>query len=321
MATEISSQCPVPFLHALNLVQRSWLDIQHQFLWSFLYGDAAIPTIVPITSGTATVTVGSATVTVDATLAALLNALPVITPVTSQQFRVGTATIYSIVGWDGATTLTLDRLYADQQTGLVGSGGFQIFSCYFNAPTSDFLWWESVKDPVNGFPISTALTRETVDALDPQRFQSGWPRGVIPYRINPQPGNFYQYPQYEMWPAPLNNQTLVGTYFRSGLPFTSLSDTVKAPLSEDVVIELAKMYSYEWCISNPDKVPKGDYRFLYSKSQLRVYGQQGRPGMIDDYIRKDEAFSHRMLIDQVEPQFLDALPWVSQKQAIGYFPT
>ena len=329
MWTEISNQTPCPALHCRNLVNRAWSDVQRQFLWSFLYGEAPIPSLVPIVSGIATVTLGSPYVGCDATLIAALNSLPLLLSPTTQCFRVGTGTIYRIVAYNNtnapdqsgvpALSIQLDKLYADAAFGNIQGGnppgGFQIFTCYVNAPTADFLWWESIKDPVNGFFVATTMTRETVDTLDPQRFQSGWPRAVVPFIVNPTPGNFYGYPMYEIWPAPLNNQVLVGTYFRSGLPFTANSDTVIPPLGEDVVIELAKMYSYEWCIANPDKVPKGDYRFLYGASQKRY------SSLIDDYIRKDEAFSHRMLIDHAEPQFLDSLPWVSQKQAIGYFPT
>lgn len=326
MVQELSLQVPVPPLFIRTLVNRAWRDIQRQYPgWSFLYGDAAIPTVTPITGGTATVTIGRATVTVDATLKASLNALPLVFAPTTLQFRVGTGTIYNIIGWDGNAILTLDRLYVDSYAGAVSAGtiggGFQIFGAYYNAPAKDFIWWESIKDPVNGFFVATTMTRETVDVLDPQRFQSGWPRGVLPYKVNPQEGNFNGFPMYEIWPAPLNNQTLVGTYWRSGADFASLSSTLPAQIGEDVVIELAKMYCYEWCAANPNKVPKGDYRFLMGKCQLRVYGESGKPGMIDDYIRKDEGFSHMMLIDRVEPQFLDSLPWVSQKQAIGYFPT
>jgi len=330
MLLEVASQVPVAAPHALNLVNRAWLDVQRQYpTWSFLYGETPIPSIVPIVGGTATVTIGSPYVGCDVTLLTALNSLPVILGPTLQCFRVGTGTIYRIIGYNNtggtvngipANSLQLDKLYVDTAFGAIPggsspSGGFQIFTCYINAPTADFLWWESIKDPVNGFFVGTTKTRESVDIIDPQRFQSGWPRAIIPYIVNPTPGNFYGYPMCEIWPAPLNNQVLVGTYFRSGLPFQTLSDNVIPPIGEDVVIELAKMYAYEWCIANPDKVPKGGYQFLYNASAKR-YSR-----MIDDYIMKDEAFGHHMLIESVEPQFLDSLPWVSQKQAIGYFPT
>jgi hypothetical protein len=179
---------------------------------------------------------------------------------------------------------------------------------------ADFLWWESIVDPISGYSMRTCLTREEIDAQDPQRFQSGWPIGPLPYLINTQPGNFNGFPMYEMWPAPLNNYTYQGSYFRRGTQFVNLTDTVNAMLGEDLVIEQAKMYSYEWCMVNPDKVPKADYRFAYGASAKR-FAQ-----LLDEYILKDEEFSHRSVINMPEQSFYDALPWVSQRNEVMYAP-
>lgn len=317
MALELAGDTPVPYPRALTMVNRGWLDIQRSFLWSFLWGDAAIPTPIPITQGTVTLVIGSNLVVGDADASAVWLAQTLSpNPITTRQFRVGQGTIYNINSIDftvpTAAIITLAGPYVDPTAG-VGIG-YQVYSVYFNAPTKDFLWWESIKDPISGYDISTTFQRESVDLWDPQRFQSGWPRSVLPYLINPQVGNFQNFPMFEMWPAPLNNYTYVGTYYRSGMPFINYSDTVSSPLGEDVVIAAAKVKSYEWCVANPDKVSRheGSYRVGASGYQyLLGMAQKERKDLLNDYILMDESFSHRHMIPDLPANFFSSLPWVS----------
>lgn len=325
MSLEIAGVCPVPFNYALTLVNRAWLEVQREFLWSFLWGDAAIPTPTPITTGSCTLSIGSNQVILDANATAALSAVGLASPnpLTTRQFRIGQGTIYSINAYDTTTnapfgTLTLNQIYVDP---MQGAGiGYQVIGVYYNAPTSDFLWWESVRDPISGYGISSTLTREEVDIWDPQRFQAGWPKGVLPYKINPQPGNFANYPMFEMWPAPQQGYTYVGTYYRSGLPFTLPTDTVAAPLGEDVVIAQAKIRAYEWCVANPDKVPHAPgsqyragatgFQFLMGSAQAEL------KELLNGYILKDETFSNRHMIADLPKDVWAQLPWVSMKAGV-----
>lgn len=318
MATELAADMPVPFPKVLTIVQRAWLDIQDSYMWSFLWGDAAIPTATPITAGTCTPTIGLKEVigSVEASAAWLATGLAC--PFTTRQFRVGQGTIYNIDelidNGDLTATLVLSQIYVDPTDG-VGTG-YQVTSTYFNGPTRNFLWWESIKDPISGYDISTTMTREEIDFWDPQRFQSGWPKGVTPYAINQQEGNFNGFPMYEMWPAPLNNYTYVGTYFSGAIPFLGLNDQVPPPLGEDVVLAQAKYWCAEWCLQNPDKVPRheGSQRTGASGWQfLMAKAEQEKKALLNKYILKDEQFSHRSLIAALPKDFFNALPWVSMK--------
>jgi hypothetical protein len=311
MAQEVAGQTPIPFPLAKTLVNRAWLNVQRKYFWSFLRGDCAIPTPSATNAGTVTVTPGSPTVTPDATALAAWGAIPLITPITTQQFRVGTGTIYNIIGFAGGAA-TLSQPYVDPTFG--PGTGYQISSYYFNAPVQDFLWFESFIDPVSGYPIGSTMTREQVDREDPQRFQDGWPTQVIPYLVNPTPGNFFNFPMFEMWPAPLNNYTYVAKYWRRGAPFVKLTDVPTPPIGEDVILELAKAYSYEWCMVNPDKVQKGDYRFAMGKC-LKYFDH-----LLDDYLVSDENVSHAYVIPSEQGMNLGLLPWVSASEMIGYFP-
>jgi hypothetical protein len=320
MSLELSGQVPVPYPFCKTLVQRAYKDVQGRYIWSFLWGLWPIYTPAPISAGTFTTTLGSNEVTADANASAAITGLPEFFPVTVRQFRVGQGTIYNIIAADytvpTAVVLTLDKIYVDPT---VGAGQvYSILGVYYNAPVSDFLWWESITDPQSGYTFKTTLTREYVDRVDPQRFQAGWPIGVIPYQVNPWAGNFYGYPMYEIWPAPLNGYTYVGSGFRKGTGFSAVTDEVNPALGEDVVIELAKAYAYEWCEANRDKVPaasaKADFRYLIGKAR-KAYGE-----LIDDYIRQDAEFSHRHIIPSGESEFYGMLPWVSEKAGFQYVP-
>jgi hypothetical protein len=188
---------------------------------------------------------------------------------------------------------------------------------YFNAPAIDFLWWDELSDPVTGYTLSTETTRQEINDLDPQRLQLAIPAAVIPYQVNPNPGPAFRFPMYEMWPAPAG-LTYIGKFLRKGTGFSSVTDSVVYPLDEDVVIELAKTYAYEWCEANKDKLEVnqrgGDFRFLMGKCDKRY------KELIADYELVDETFSHRNIIAYADKGGLSSLPWVSQKQMQGSFP-
>jgi hypothetical protein len=306
----------VDYLFAKILVSRAWTNIQRKHGWSFLWGKRAIPTPSPTSAGTVTLVSGSPFVVGDSNANAAWGAVPGATPLATQQFRIGTGTIYNIVAYSpGTATLTLDNPYVDPQ---FGAGiQYNILGNYYSAPVADFLWWESIIDPVSGYSFRTMLTNEEVDDTDPQRFQSGWPVGVMPYQINPNTESpYYGYPMYEIWPAPLNGYTYVGSFFRRGAPFVLDTDQVNPMLSESLVISLAKTYAYEWAIANKDLpvAAKKGWQFALGVARKEFEGS------LNDYILKDEEFSHRHIINSADSAYIESLPWVSQKAEIMYAP-
>lgn len=321
MANEITGQVPIDYLLALTLVNRSWRDIQNRRIWSFLWGKVAIPTFVGLANpGTVTLTPGTNTVIGDAAARAAWAGVGLVTPITTLQFRVGQGNLYSIIKYQdnvppGFATLTLDQLFVDPASG--AGQAYAILQSYFNAPVQDFLWWDSFYDPVTGYSLKTERTRQEINMLDPQRLQLAIPDSVVPYQINRQPGNFFQFPQYEMWP-PGNGLTFVGEFLRGGADFQGVTDGVIYPIGEDVVIELSKVKAYEWCEANKHKLQpeqrNGDFRFLMGKAQ-KEYDK-----LIDQYELKDENFSHRNIIAFAERMGDLEIPWVSQKQMLANFP-
>ena len=318
MSLEIAGNVPCPYPLVKTYVSRAWQEIQRQCMWSFLWGDAAIATPNPIGAGSVTTQIGSNQVIGDATASAAWAAVGLVNPLTTQQFRVGQGTIYNIIGYDPLPnapfgTLTLDKIFVDPPGG--ATSGYQILGVYYTAPVQDFLWFDGVlRDPVSGYTIGVDKTRQEIDDIDPQRFQSGWPNEVIPYAVNQQPGTFYGFPMFELWPAPLNGFVYVGGYTRSGMPFVNLTDTVTPPLQEDIVIELASIKAYEWCLVNPDKCPKGDFRFAMGKADKK-YNE-----LLNKYMIMDEEISGRNVIPSQQGIGRSDCPWVSQAESVGYFP-
>ena len=121
MALELAGDTPTPYPRALTMVNRAWLDIQRSFLWSLLWGDAAVPTPMPITQGTVTTIAGSNQILGDTTASAIWLTAGLVNPITVRQFRVGQGTIYNINtltdNHNGTATLTLSKPYVVPSVG------------------------------------------------------------------------------------------------------------------------------------------------------------------------------------------------------------
>lgn len=322
MAAELNGLVPVPSPYCPTLVNRAWRDVQRQYFWSFRWIDFSIPTTGSVTTGTVTLTRGIPTVIGDAAASAAWAAIGLVNPITSQQFRVGQGTLYSIIAYDTTTnppfgTLTLDRAYVDTLSG--AGSNYQIYQVYYFAPVKNFVWFDDLRDPVTGYQLSTTKTRSEVGFIDPQRLQLGFPSAAIPYQINLQPGAFYGFPTFELWPAPQQSLTYVASGYCSEKDFDNtspgFSDTVIPPLGEDVVIERAKMLAYEYAIANPKIVGPGDFQYLHGMA-LKEYNR-----LTNQYIFKDEAFSKRNTIPAAEQAgYANNLPWVQMSTGYATFP-
>jgi hypothetical protein len=321
LSWEIVGQTATPFSLAQTFVNRAWQQIQREFLWSFLWSDVAIPTPQWVTTGTVTVTIGSTSVTADATAKAAWNAFGTAIPIHTRQFRVGQGTIYNIASYNpGTGVATLDRPYVDPTAGAGTS--YTILKCFYEAPSQDFVWWESIVDPNTGYTFQTELTKEQVDEIDPQRLNLGWPVGVDPRGIigygSAAPAGFLGYPQYEIWPAPTAGYTYVGSCFRSGMPFVNQTDSPPFQITDDVVIALAKVYAYEYAEAHLDSLPverrKVDFRYLIGAAakQYQI--------LLSGLIYKDEAGTKRHVIKSPNMGYVSTVPWVSARLMTATFP-
>ena len=236
-------------LLARTHLRNAWDDVRNMKGWSFQLGNGGFGTPPLVTAGSVTVAFGATTVLGDAQAsAAWLTASQPGSLLTQRQFRVGQSTIYNIIAYDGASTLTLDRPYYDVTS---GSGlGYSIYQCYYPTPVADFIAWESVLDVNNAIDLVTGTAkknRDWVDANDPQRQIFSNPGSIIPYGTDQRSGSSTAgWMLYELYPQPQAQYAYQTRYSRRGADLVLNSDTLPFPITEHVIKTLARVKAYEW---------------------------------------------------------------------------
>src|SRR5215813_763995 len=247
-------------LTARNLVNKAWLDIREDGLWSWLTaeGPLAVPNVV--SAGLATVTNGSPLVVGDATAAAVWITLalanpPLASPVLGQgrQFRIGTGSpIYNIIAFDGVNTITLDRNYGESSVTM----NYQIYRSYYAPPTpADFLRYMSITNIGFAYTISgkfLTFNQEQLNRMDPQRGSQGDAYVNASYRTAADGS-----PVYELWPAPVNTNAYIAIYQKRGLDMTpaGVVPAVDLPitLSKSLLMSRAEYRAALWAVKNVNR--------------------------------------------------------------------
>lgn len=285
-------------LLAQQLTNRSWIDIRDTRQWSWLRAVGVLNAPGIIGTGTVTTVQYNATVTLDAAANAALNNLnnPLIT---ERQFRVGTGPIYNIAAYDnGASTITLDRPYMDPS----GAGqGYSVYRCYYKPAdqsgntTSDFQIFRAVLNPVEGYAIlgqNLRVTRMELDARDPTRGSFDLAYALAGYSVDTT-----GIPIFEAWPHPTSPRAYITLYMRSG-PKISDNQDLPVTVSEDMVVEHALEFAYDWAIANAGRFVelKGVNWPLLKAEQKRKYDK-----MLLDARRRDD----NLITDSWLPQLRD----------------
>lgn len=294
MYSEVRGAVPkIPLGLAKTLIKRGYQDVRRQNLWSFQIYDSNWIAPALVDSGTATVVQGSNSVTLDATAAAaVIASITAYNPINQRQFRVGISTICNITDFDGVVTLTLDRGFPDEG----GSGeSYNIYQVYYPAPYQDHLSFVSVRDMVQFTDLILDKNMAWLDEQDPQRTWYYFPTHVVPRMLGTDEDNeeTYQFPMFELWGVPLTNRTYQLYGIRRGEDLSANSDTLPPAISEEVVIERAKYYAYEWAEANKGAIPRNqgpDFKFLMGacdaryKELYRKLRMQDRE-IVDNYFR------------------------------------
>jgi len=278
------------FAAAGQFVNDAWKFIRNSSLWSFNLFESAWITPPPITAGTVTTTQGSSSIQFDATAVAAINAAQLASPyslITQRQFRggaiAGISGIYNIIQYDSvAGGATLDRIFADLgQT----SGTYFLYQTYYvpvdgnNSPVKDFLTWLSVRNMMMFLDLDLTRTKEWADARDPQRSWYQFPTHVIPWgpdvrgQGTPNASASLGCMLYELWGTAITPFTYHCYGLRTGSDLVAPTDTVPYPIGEDLVMEMAKFYAYQWAEANKDIAPRNqgpDFKFLMTQS-LALY--------------------------------------------------
>jgi hypothetical protein len=242
---------------------------------------------IAVTNGTVTVTQGSLTVVGDAAATAAWEPLafanpPLASPTLGQgrQFRLGQAgPIYNIFGYDGVSTLTLDRVYAEPSG---ASQQYQIYRSYYAPPSTDFLRYMSITNIFFAYSITgkfLTFNQEQLNRMDPQRGSFGDAYILSSYKTNPATGA----PVHELWPAPTDGNPYVAIYQRRGgysnpLTPTGVTPVVDVPstLSPSLIMARAKYWSADWAWKNINRHPdlKGVNWMAVKASEEKQYQQE-----------------------------------------------
>lgn len=293
MAAELVGSLPkLPYTYALTLINRAWKEIRESGLWSFNLYEQSWITPPIINAGTVAVTQGLNTLTFDATAIAAINAAQAAQPyslITTRQFRIAVGGIYNLVTYNpGTGAATLDRIWGD--TG--GQLAYTIYQVYYVPQFADHLRWMSVRNPIMFLWLNLTMTREELDARDPQRLWYAWPTDVVPWGRDTRTGSStLGYPLYELWGQPVNPFTYQCYGLRKGTDLVNPGDTLPSAVGEDCVLARTRWYAYEWAEANKDMAPRAsgpDFRFLMEKAdkdyiRLRtMYRRQDRE-LVDNW--------------------------------------
>ncbi len=288
MIFELQGNVPnMDVAYAKTLVDEAWADVRRLGGWSFQLAETGFTVPGALSTGTCTLQFGQPTVTGDANAsAAWATASQYGSLITQRQFRVGgtaySSTIYDVVAYDGASTLTLNRPFSDPLTSLtapVPTQEYFIYQPYIVAPVQDFRRWLTVLDIANSGSLWVRGDRRVISNMaDPQRQIFANPDRLLAIgqdtRANSSTAGWQR---YELWPGPQNQFLYQAWYEHFGADLVNLGDTLPNGISEAMVKARARCRCYEQAEANKDpQNPRGsgaDYRFLMQQAQKQYEWQ------------------------------------------------
>lgn len=228
-----------------------------------------------------TCTLGSATVT---------SAAGFVAGDLGRQWRLANQPVYTIAAYIDASTITLDRVYADPAN--VGSQAATILDAYVAMP-EDFQSFRTLVNPTTQLPMPWWYDTETLDFYDPARIMSdstarlvaAWKIGTadvagvlgrVLYEWYPYPSGAYGYPAtyYKRADTPADTDTLKGVLATSGdlLVTGALAECAQWPGTTErpnpyFNLGLAKRLRDDFAVSMQDLAVEDDDQMITSISQ------------------------------------------------------
>lgn len=265
MSSELAEAIPaLDRIYAKTLVKRAFRVVRDANLWSFQLAQGGFSTPNVTTSGSISIPggIGSNQIVGDAASSAAWQALPLYFQPPFQQIRATGYSIYSIISADYGTlnppfaTLTLDRPFVDPLKNYTGVG-YQMFQAYIAAPVG-FKRWLNIADMFNCWPMDVWTSRRTANMIDPARLYTSNPICVFGLGADqrgagtPTPSSTLGQQLFELYPNPSTAISYQTYYVGNGPDLINNSDEVPYPITQDVVLEKAKTYAYEWCEGRKD---------------------------------------------------------------------
>ena len=186
-------------------VNEAWKTLARKRQWAFRRKLGVIQ-IAASRSVSVTVTKGSATVTSVGGFVAADN---------SRQFRIAPAMMYTIVAFVDPNTITLDRIYGEENA----TATAEIFDGYFVTP-SDFGAFDLIADPYNQRRLGFWITADQLNILDPTRqVGDSGPRILGAAHPSTHPTTLGRI-RYEYWPRPTVARSYPFYYFLQAADLT-----------------------------------------------------------------------------------------------------
>lgn len=259
----------IPASSSRERINDALREIYDEHEWGFLFTDAFIRT-PKLIEGTASVTKFSSTVILSQAITDEINAINEFDiDLFEKQFRVVNSVevdkgfIYKITDWDSNTnTLTIDPPYQDVTN---VSARIQILKIYYKPPyynppyekgvdpvpdpVIDFKRFEYIVSPQFNRRLNLDVSFSEINRIDPYRQTISEPQYLITHSFND-----LEEPLFEMYPVPRFDRVFRTKYLRSGLPLSKDSDRVSDIFSKELIVNKAKIKSYEWAKANADKL-------------------------------------------------------------------
>lgn len=222
-------RCPdTPLPLAQDFVKTSYRRALDRNEWGALRARSEWQIPEAYTTGTASVTLNSASVTGTSTVWT--------SSMVGRQFKVGNGPFYTIATVPSATSLTLDRVFAQD----TDTAADYSISLVYVTPASDVRHILSVIDPENRWMLNRGYTTEFLDAKDPQRVRTGPPRVIA--------GGFYNssgLPLFELWPRSTSAKYLPYTYIKE-VDLSTDADQIIYPMGGEAVLMGALYELSKW---------------------------------------------------------------------------
>jgi hypothetical protein len=322
MVNELVGTFPrLPYLHAQQIVNRSWTRIRDLRLWSWqLIVDGQIFTPNLINAGTVSVNQFNTFVYLDAAAEDALNNDPDEGPPIEGEagvgrvIRIGNYTgiqptggdIYNIIDWRGSY-LVIDKPFAQSD---VTDSPYQIYRPYFVPPAlpftnldeQDLAWIRPVSfnNRQGNYTIRRRrmfYTQDELNAIDPMRMsQDSYAWGIAPYMRN-QAGT----PVYEFYPHPTLANVYSVTYYSRWPSLSAAQDLPQVPYGlPELVMDLSRSMAAQFMLTNTSTF--ADLQNTNWVATQQMYKQDYMDGLkqclkVDDEMMPQVPFIQGRLLD------------------------
>lgn len=204
-----------------------------------------------------------------------------------QLYIAGCGPYYTISSVIDATHLTLESAFGGtSQTGIA----YEIAQAYVTPP-SDFLYFKSIKDPVNNWRLRFNVSQETLDKWDSRRSTAGNAWLFADYRQTSA-----GIPRYEVWPRVVSERLYPYLYVKRPADLSADSDVPIFPIRGDELIEGALADLSRWPGTESRKNPSFNLQLAadYEKRFTNLVNNLSRLDQetyLSDYVGPNDAWS------------------------------